>query len=107
MWVFNEGDERWAGMGADGRPLRGSLSREAVMEVLERNGTLPLSEFLRCRVRYFTAGAVFGSREYVEGIFGAYRDRFGAKRRNGARRVRGLAGSETYVLRDLRKSVFD
>ncbi len=106
MWVFREGDERRAGIGEDGRALRGSLSREAVVEVLEGNGKLPLSEYLRCRVRYFTAGAAFGSKEYVEGIFGAHRERFGKKRRNGARRVRGLEGTEAYVLRDLKKAVF-
>ncbi len=106
MWVYREGDERRAGIGEDGRALRGSMSGEAVAEVLKGNGKLPLAEYLRCRVRYFTAGAVFGSREYVEGVFGAYRERFGKKRRSGARRVRGLAGGEAYVLRDLRKSVF-
>ncbi len=105
-WVFREGDERRAGVGEDGRALRGSLSREAVVEVLEGNGKLPLAEYLRCRVRYFTAGAAFGSREYVEGIFGAYRERFGTKRRSGARRVRGLEGAEAFVLRALKKKVF-
>ncbi len=105
-WVFREGDERRAGIGEDGRALRGSLSREAVVEVLNAQGKLPLAEYLRCRIRYFTAGAAFGSREYVEGIFGAYRDRFGKRRRSGARRVRGLEGTEAFVLRDLKKARF-
>jgi hypothetical protein len=57
-------------------------------------------------VRYFCDGAVFGGREFVEGIFRAYRDRFGPKRKTGARRLRGLAEAELFALRDLRKGVF-
>ncbi len=106
VWVFREGDERRAGVGEDGRASRGSMSRETVVEVLQGKGRLPLAEYLRCRVRYFTAGAAFGSREYVEGIFEAHRERFGKKRRCGARRLRGLEGTESYVLRDLKKAVF-
>jgi hypothetical protein len=49
---------------------------------------------------------VFGGREFVEGIFRAYRDRFGPKRKTGARRLRGLAEAGLFALRDLRKGVF-
>jgi hypothetical protein len=77
-----------------------------VVQVLEARGRLPLSEYLRCRVRYFCDGAVFGSRDFVEDIFRVYRGRFGAKRRSGARRMRGLEGEKLYTLRDLRLRVF-
>jgi hypothetical protein len=65
-----------------------------------------LSEYLRCRVRYFCDGAVFGGREYVEGIFKEHRKRFGPKRKSGARRMRGLADASLYTLRALRVRVF-
>jgi hypothetical protein len=48
---------------------------------------------------------VIGSREFVDEIFGAFKDRFGAKRKNGARRLKGLELG-IYALRDLQKSVF-
>jgi hypothetical protein len=58
-------------------------------------------------VRYFSDGAVFGSREFVEGIFKAYRKRYGAKRKTGARRLKGLqAEDELFALRDLQVDVF-
>ena len=93
-------------MNEEGRPVRGALPREAVLEVLARKGRLPLGEYLRCRVRYFCDGAVWGSREFVEEVFGVYRTRFGPKRKDGARRLRGLARSELYALRDLRLQLF-
>ena len=58
------------------------------------------------RVRYFSDGAVIGSRECVERCFESARDRFGPKRKTGARRMRGAAADATGVIwsaRDLRK----
>jgi hypothetical protein len=106
MHLYLEGNEAGEGMGEDGRPVRGALSREAVLEVLKAKGRLPMAEYLRCRVRYFCDGAVFGSREFVDGVFQAYRERFGPKRKTGARRMRGLAEEALYALRDLQKGVF-
>jgi putative transposase len=56
--------------------------------------------------RWSGYGAVLGSREFVEGIFRERRDWFGARRKTGARRVRGLAGGELFTVRDLRVDVF-
>ena len=104
--LYLEGDERREAVGPDGRPVRGALSAEEVAKVLEAKGKLPLSEYLKCRVRYFCDGAVFGGREYVEGIFKEHRSRFGPKRKSGARRVRGLSDASLYTLRALRVGVF-
>jgi hypothetical protein len=65
-----------------------------------------LAKRLRWRLRYFSDGAVIGSREFVDGLFEAYRDRFGPKRTSGARRMRGDAanltrGAGLFSLRDL------
>jgi hypothetical protein len=63
---------------------------------------------LRWKIRYFTDGAVVGSREFVDGFFEAARDRFGARRKSGARRMRGKAGGAAGALwsvRDLRKGI--
>jgi putative transposase len=69
---------------------------------------LGLSEMLACRVRYFTDGAVIGSKEFVNEAFAAARGRFTAKRKDGARRLRGNGKAATGVLwsaRDLRVRV--
>jgi putative transposase len=66
---------------------------------------------LRCRVRYFSDGAVLGSREFVDGVFMACRERFGKTRTSGARKLRGssaAAAAATGVLwsvRDLKKGI--
>jgi hypothetical protein len=67
---------------------------------------------LRFRVRYFTDGAVIGSRGFVDEVFGLCRNRFGPKRTSGARKLRGDAvkGAAAGVLwsardlKDLKKS---
>ena len=105
-YLYLEGDERREALGADGRLVRGALGAEEVARVLAAKGRLPLSAYLRCRVRYFCDGAVFGGREFVEGIFAAYRERFGAKRKTGARVVRGLEERTLFTARDLRVNVF-
>jgi hypothetical protein len=48
---------------------------------------------------------VFGSSEFVEGVFRANRKRFGVKRTSGARRMRGVE-DQLYSLRDLQVGVF-
>ena len=105
MELFNVGREEREAMDAQGRRARGSMSTEAVKEVLAGKGRLGLGAYVRCRVRYFCDGAVLGSREFVEGMFRAGRHRFGAKRKSGARRMKGLE-EELYALRDLRVGVF-
>ncbi|MFU8849026.1 MAG: transposase [Opitutales bacterium] len=43
--------------------------REKALRVLERDGAvLPRTTVLRCRVRYFTDGAIFGSADFVRGL---------------------------------------
>ena len=93
-------------MGADGRLGRGARSAEEGARGLAAKGCLPVREYLRCRVRYFCDGAVFGGREFVEGIFRTYRERFGARRKTGARPLRGLAERGLFTARDLRVNVF-
>jgi hypothetical protein len=63
---------------------------------------------LRCRVRYFTDGAVIGSRGFVDEVFRLCRDRFGGQRKDGARKWRGsgAAAAETlWSVRDLKKGI--
>jgi REP element-mobilizing transposase RayT len=69
---------------------------------------LGVAKILHCRIRYFTAGAVIGSKEFVNEAFVSARDRFGAKRKDGARKLRGEAAPASHALwslRDLRKGI--
>ena len=64
-----------------------------------------IAKMLRCRVRYFTDGAVIGSKEFVNEAFAWARERFSGKRKDGARRMRGsgkAASSVLWSVRDLR-----
>ena len=107
MHLYNEGSEEREGVNEEGRAVRGALRREEVVKVLRAKGKLPLGSYVRCRVRYFCDGAVFGSKEFVEEMFRERREWFGAGRKSGARKMRGLEkGEELFTVRDLRVKVF-
>ena len=83
---------------------------EAEFSKLEGGRDVALRQMLRWKVRYFTDGAVIGSREFVDGLFDQCRDRFGPKRMSGARRMRGKAGTGgvdcvLWSARDLRAGI--
>jgi hypothetical protein len=82
---------------------------EAELAQLERSRDVALGKMLRCRVRYFSDGAVLGSREFVDGVFRACRERFGEKRKSGARKLRGNAAAAAagalWSVRNLRKGI--
>jgi len=80
---------------------------EAEMSRLSRGGDGATGMMLRRRVRYFTDGVVIGSRGFVNGVFAALRERFGAKRKDGARRMRGMgeAAGHLWSMRDLQKGI--
>jgi REP element-mobilizing transposase RayT len=99
--LFGRGVER--GATAEGEAVKKGFSREAACKVIAEGGKLERVDFLRCRVRYFTEGAVIGSREFVNAAFEAARERFGPKRKDGARRMAGLDKQEgLFAMRDLR-----
>lgn len=104
-WVHGQGEEVEEGTEAEGRAVRGGISREAVAAVVAGRGRVSVAEYVRLRVRYYVDGAVLGTRGFVEGIFREYRSRYGPKRKDGARRMRGVKSDELYVLRDLRVRV--
>jgi len=61
-------------------PGLSEMSREKALKVLEgEDAVLPKAVVLRCRVRYFTDGAILGSREFVQGFAGAWQREKGRK----------------------------
>jgi hypothetical protein len=100
--LYGVGSQR--GLAADGRsPLKRGMTEAQVAAVMAQDGSLSLPELLRHRVRYFTDGAVFGSREFIDGMFRAKRGFFGENRQSGARKMRGGSWEGLYCLRDLKK----
>lgn len=90
------------------RRTRKGMSAAAAEREQERAGELSTGRMLRCRVRYFTDGAVIGSRSFVNEAFASARERFGPKRKDGARKLRGEASAAAGVLwslRDLKKGI--
>jgi len=93
--------------GVSGHAGKTVLDREAIGKVVEAGGDLALAEVLRLRVRYFSDGVALGSREFVDSIRSEFKDRFGSKRRSGARRIgKGNATPGLYAMRDLRGDRF-
>ncbi|MEJ6578769.1 MAG: transposase, partial [Akkermansiaceae bacterium] len=93
--------------------VRKGMNREKAEDELkrlseEKTRDLKISKVIRCRVRHFTDGAVIGSKAFVDGVFRASRERFGPKRKDGARKPRGALGEmsgEIWSMRDLKENI--
>ena len=116
MLLLDEGEEKLEEVvGADGKPalkvVRMGMKKEVVeteLAQLEHSRDVALRKMLRYRVRYFSDGAVLGSREFVDGVYRACRERFGATRKSGARKMRGnaaAAAGSLWSVRDLKKGI--
>ena len=89
---------------------KGMKTPQVVSELdrLAAGKDVALRQMLRWKVRYFTDGAAVGSRAFVDGLYAQCRERFGAKRKSGARKMRGRASGAADLLwtaRDLRKGI--
>jgi REP element-mobilizing transposase RayT len=69
------------GSGAGPRAGAATISTADCRRVMAEGGRLPLAAVLRCRVRYFTDGAVLGSRAFVETHLAKYRQETGRRER--------------------------
>lgn len=99
-------------VGQDGTPqtktLRKGILRQEAEKEQATEGEIPLSKMIRCRIRYFTDGAIIGSRLFVNEAFTQSRERFGPKRKDGARKLKGNAapaGDLLWSMRDLRRGL--
>lgn len=105
-WLFGEGLEAPAeglpGKKAPATVPRQGMSKEQVEAVLKAGGKLSRAELLHCRVRWFSDGVAIGGKGFVEGVFQGCRECFGAKRKDGARRIREDAVGSLCALRNLR-----
>ncbi len=99
--AVRRGDEAGAGAAVVGFGKEGDAADAKVGFAAE----MGYAGMLMRRVRYFTGGAVIGSRECVDFCFKKARYRFGPRRRTGARRMRGAGKEAAGVLWSLRDCV--
>jgi len=101
--LFGIGQEVHGGATPDGyQKSKGGFTQREIEAVCAAGGRLSLAAALRCRVRYFTDGVVLGSQKFIDDFFEAQRGQFGAKRKSGARRMKGAQWGDLRVLRDLK-----
>jgi putative transposase len=100
QWLF--------GTAAEARESGAVIDAALLEKIIEEGGRLPLSTVLRCRIRYFTDGAVLGSKAFVEMHLHAYRTMTGRREHTAVRPIPPVAewGSPLATLRSLRKHAF-
>jgi hypothetical protein len=102
MVVFGKGSEaKFDGSKA------GSIPWEKATKVLNEGGRLPMATALRCRVRYFTDGAVLGSQVFVADVLRRYQEATGRRRKQTKpKTMSGADWAGLTTLRGLRNSPF-
>jgi hypothetical protein len=83
---------------------RKGASQDQAESVRGRGGALSRVEMLRHRIRHFVDGTAIGTREFLEEVFRGAPERFGPRRKSGARKSRGC-DTPLRALRDLRDGV--
>ena len=95
------------GTGAGPREGAGTISVTDLQRVIEEGGRLPLTTVLRCRLRYFTDGAVLGSRAFVDLQLVRYRQKTGRRERTEPRALPAWMDlGDWSTLRGLRQRAF-
>jgi putative transposase len=95
------------GTGAAPRDRAVSTSPEELARVVASRGKLAIATVLRCRVRYFSDGAVLGSRAFVQSQLAVYQKRTGLRSRTAPRAVPQVADwGDLMTLRGLRQQGF-
>ena len=98
LLIFGKGSSPWTHKGK-------LISREQAVKVLEeQNGELSTAVLLRCRVRYFTDGAILGSMEFVH----SFADTWQRGRRYPPRvnPLKGGSWGDLAVIQALRRQIF-
>lgn len=99
--IFGKGASPWTSQGK-------LIDRQRAEKVLnEQRGELPVAVVLRCRVRYFTDGAILGSAEFV--CNHAREWQAGRRRKHPARVMpaRGARWGDMAVVNAMRRAVFE
>ena len=87
VWLFGSAGEQ--ADPATGRVRRKGMKPQQVQAVLKSGGKVGRWEMLRCRLRYMTQGGAIGTKAFIESLFQTERWRFGPKREEGAKPMKG------------------
>ena len=100
LLIFGKGASPWTHKGK-------VIDRKQAVKVLEnQQGELSRTVMLRCRVRYFTDGAILGSTEFVRGFTGAWQMEHGRKHPPKVNVMTGGDWGGLAVIQGLRRQVF-
>ena len=92
---------------AKGAERASEMDRAAMLEVVEvEDGVLPKAAAMRCRVRYFTDGAILGSAEFVRNFVDGWQSAKGRKHPPKVNPMQGADWDDLAVIRGLRRRVF-
>ena len=108
-WVTQQSSyrEMLFGKGAGPKEHTSNISADALKQVIASDGRLPVATVLRCRVRYFSDGAVLGSQAFVQTHLASYQKLTGRRSRTAPRAVPGVADwGNLMTLRGLRQGGF-
>ena len=99
--IFGKGASPWTHKGK-------LIDHDTAVKVLEKQqGQLPKTVLLRCRVRYFTDGAILGSTEFVRSFTGAWQREKGRKYPPKVDPMQGTDWGDLAVIQGLRRQVFE
>jgi len=99
MRLFGDGVRQRAG--------KASMTPAQFEKVMEQNGTLPMPDVLRCRVKYFTDGVVLGGKAFVAEQLARYRRQTGLRKRIALRKLPPLTDwGDMVAMRGVRKNIF-
>jgi REP element-mobilizing transposase RayT len=100
MLIFGKGSSPWTHKGK-------LIDQKKALKVLnEQDGLLSKSAALRCRVRYFSDGAILGSAEYVRGFADVWQAERGRKYPPKANQLKGADWGDLTTIQGLRRQVF-
>ena len=108
-WAWSHDSYRQTLVGKGSKPKQHAqrIAPEAIEHVMKSKGKLPLADVLRCRVRYFSDGAVLGSRAFVEAQLVTYRTLTGRRSRTAPREIPEVTDwGGLMTLRGLRRHAF-
>jgi len=85
----------------------GRISREKALQVLEKEGgVLPKSAAMRCRIRYFTDGAILGSAEFVRGFSDLWQGKRQRPLPKAGHPLQGADWGDMAVIKRLKRGIF-
>lgn len=98
--IFGNGGDPWEVKGR-------VIDRKIVAKVIEeQDGVLPRATVLRCRIRYFSEGAILGSAEYVRGFVDMVQTEHKRKYPPKVTALKGANWGDVAVVQSLRNQVF-